>query len=1726
MPKAKGLLCILLLTIHSLALALDWQDLEHQAEHYAATIAGPMDGTTDRSKAKALMQAADVLSERVGCRGTLRMRKLALSLGYPRDYAAWAALHDSAACEKRTKEALDAAFTMLKLAATPAQKARALVSIGDHLLASRKGDIPNHEALALEAYRRALDIAPDPAIRQRLDHLKKQLKKEHRLRVVEMSSGQTPSGPEVCIQFSDELPEPRQFHYQDYVELRPKVKAVFDLEWSLNYGPHSRLCIHGLAYGQGYELVVRKGLRFNGRTLAEDYRAVVEPIDHPPEFWFNRSAYLLPAETGNQVPLYSINTKQVVLRLVRIHERNILSPLVQRHFRDDLVGATLEKFVDTAGELVWESTLDLHTKPNRPGVTLIRLSAEEISQPGLYLLAAGDAAALDDDGWDDFKVQWLVVSDIGLTSYQGRDGLLVMARSLSTGQPLAGVTLTLNAKNNHPLARLRTDGRGLARFAPGLLRGQGGRKAYELLASAPGQGLSMLFLEHPALDLSDRGVAGRKAPGALDLFSYTEQGVYRPGDRVNAVALLRDARIEAVTGLPLTAELVNPADTVVSRQVVQPRGAGGYQLSLKLSSSARTGRWQIRWLADAEVEPIGTTAFLVEAIKPPRMEAKLRLSDGRGELQADYLFGAPAADRPVDWRLTLEPDPTPFADYAAYHFLPDKTDQAGRTLPMARTTTDEKGRAQVELPLDRIPPAGYPLRARVRAEVHDVDGSVAAATATLSLHNLPLYVGIAPRFGDDQVAANAAAAFDVVALDETGRSTTAPTLRWRLVRIERDYQWFQKDDDWGYEAVEHELPVSEGELALAGRLPARLETQVTEGAYRLEVSDPNTGVTSSLDFVAGDYRLSRADAPDAVKLKLDKKAYRPGEPVQLSIEAPFDGSATLVIANQRVHALQNLVLIKGRAEVSLPADGDWGAGAYALVTAYRPGGQDAGRIRRAVGVVWIALDPTDRRLAIEIAAPEETRSRHELQVPLKLDGVLPGEEAFVTLAAVDDGILQLTGFTPPDPVAWFHGQRRLGVRLMDIYGQIIHPPARPDRLRNGAGTSGRRGMPLSNIKLLSRFSGILQADEQGRVVVPLELPDFNGRLRLMAVAWSNHKLGSAATQLLVRDPFTLSPSLPRFLAVNDRSQVSLLLHNLEAPPGVYRVSLQGDQVVTATAPDSAQVTLAPGESRALSLPITALRPGTARLTLDVTGPAGYHDRRHFTLGVRGVALPVVERSHATLPPGGRLTLDQRLIDNLYPDGARVDLQLSATPGLDVKGLLGELERYPYGCLEQLTSRALPLLHYNQLAQRWGLPQDPTLADRITLAIERILEKQQPEGGFGLWSDADLTADWATFYALEFLIRARKQGFAVPDFKLELGLQWVRGNIFINPSTREHLIDMAYSHYLLALADQADIEQLRYFADNFLEALPTDMARAQIGMALHLYGEHEKAREAFQRLLTGPGRTADTWHDDGSPLRDLAAAISLVEETGEHYIDVAPLFTRLMDLRRQRKWLSTQEQAWLVLAARHLAPGATPRFAIDGVARPADQAHPRLSLTAERLRTPVVLENLGQARLWLTTTVSGTPKTAPTTPDNGFHIGRRLYDLAGQQVDHRPLRSGELLVAVIEGQVTSGLSHPALVVDLLPAGLEIDNPDLTPGSDLSQLHWLPDLNSPRYAERLDDRYLADLDIKRNQKSFRLAYLVRVVTPGEYTWPGVEVEDMYRPYYRGRGRARTLSVKPNP
>ena len=1625
-----------------------------------------------------------------------------------------------------TERAATSAYAAYQRARNAGEEAEALAVLG-RALSDQKLWRP-----ALDALRLSLDLREVAEIRGQYERLRD----ERGFKLLDYTVDSDSASPRACFQFSEELAKRTDF--TPFTALAGADKPAVSSD-------DKQLCVEGLKHGERYTINLRAGLPSQVKeTLPKSAEFNIYVRDRKPFVRFTGRAYVLPRTGQRGIPLVSVNTQAINVQVFRIGDRNLINTVLGSDFQRALSSYELSTLGDERGTKVWSGEIATALTLNADVTTAFPVDeALGDLQPGVYVMTAapkGPGASSDDES-NTLATQWFIVSDLGIAAFSGNDGVHVFVNSLASTDPAARAEVRLVARNNEILATRKTDDAGHVLFEAGLARGEGGLSPALLTVTADKGDYAFLSLKSQAFDLTDRGVSGRPAPTGSDVFVVTERGVYRSGETVYVTALLRDGQGHAIGGGPLTLVIERPDGVEFRRAVLPDQGAGGRSLTLPLNAAVPTGTWRVRAFTDPKGKAIGETSFMVEDYVPERLEfditsaAKRITSQVPVELQVSgkFLYGAAASALQLEGDL-LVASASERPGFAGYQFgvADDESASNERTPIEDLPETDASGVAKFPVSLPKPPSSARPLEAQIFIRMTEAGGRAVERKLVLPVAPSGPMIGVRPLFSGANVAEGDRAGFDVVMAAPDGSRIARSGLRYELMKMESRYQWYRQGSSWDYEPVKSTSRVADGELAVTTAEPARLTLQPQPGRYRLDVRTADAdGPLTSVQFDVGWYSDGSADTPDLLETSIDKPDYLSGDTMTVTVNAKTAGRLTVNVLGDRLLLTQAMQVKDGTSQIKIPVGKDWGAGAYVVATLRRPLDQAANRMPgRALGLKWFGIDKSARTLGVALSPPAFVRPGTTMRMPVKLTGLSPGEDARIVVAAVDVGILNLTNYKPPAPDDYYLGQRRMSAELRDLYGQLIDGmQGTRGAIRSGGDAAGAElsGSPPTQ-KPLALYSGIVSVGPNGEAEITFEIPEFAGTARVMAMAWSATKLGRATTDVIVRDPVVLTTTLPRFLLSGDKATMSFDLDNVEGEAGDYSVAVKAGGPVKVTGNPVTTLRLAAKQRISAALPIEAAGAGAAQLDVDIKGPNGLTLARHYDLSVKAPTQILARRSVRTLAKGESLTLTADMFSDLVPGTGSVSLSVGLSTALDAASILKALDRYPFGCTEQIASRAMPLLYVNDLAVGAHLAMDTSADQRIRDSIDRILARQGANGSFGLWS-AGGDDPWLDAYVTDFLTRAREKGFAVPDALFRTALDRIR-NTVVNaeePEKGDGGRNLAYGLYVLAKNGAAPIGDLRYLADTKLSNIATPIAKAQLAAALALVGDRARAERVYAAALgsLAPkpviafGRT-----DYGSALRDAAALVSLASEGNASPATLTTAVQRVEAARGLTLLTSTQENAWLVLASRALAKESTTlSLDIDGM--PVKSAVNRSYKASEMTGKPVRIANAGDTPVQAVVSVTGSPQIAEPAASNGFKIERNYFALDGTPADPTKAKQNDRFAVVLKITEAKPEYGHVMVADYLPAGFEIDNPKLVSSGDSGTLDWIEDGAEAASTEFRDDRFTAAIDRKADDKAvFTVAYVVRAVSPGRYVLPQAFVEDMYNPSRYGRTNSGTIEVRP--
>ena len=1495
-----------------------------------------------------------------------------------------------------------------------------------------------------------------------------------------------------------------------------------------------------------YEVTVRAELTAaNGSELKADYSQSVTTRGLRTTARFASDGIYLRDGTG--LPIRAVNVERVHIDFYRL-----------------LDGEPQRSRFPESFELVHSAGFDIHAPENTWVQRRIQMDdIEVLEQPGWYRAIM----TVTEPGTLEVSRTWISVTDIGLHLREYAGATVAFTHSLSTGEPLGDVTVEVGG--DKVADGFATNSDGMAFLEQGL------SGAKYVSARHEGQ-YSSIELRRPALDLSEFDIGG-PSHAPITAFVYTPRDLFRPGEDIDFSALVRDGDGRSMQRPPaMDVSIHRPDGSIAKTFQWWPLERGYYQHRWRIPEDESLGTWTLRI-----GEPLGSPQeyrLRVEEFLPERLELKFDAASGgerlvaapeddlRFEVRGNHLYGAPAAGNVVEARLTVSPARHPLPSLPEYVFGPHDpgTDDTFRVnLDPIKLNEVGKGALTVS---SRWQEVRVPMMARFHASLFESGGRpVTRSYAALVTPDAGM-IGVRPGFGDSNPQAHSHVRFDIVNASADGELMEAAGLEVQLVKEDREYFWsYDRYSGWSYESTSGEYVAAERKLTVEAGQPGTLELPVETGHYRLEVSDPRDGRRTSLRFHAGEDWYARWEAarkgniaprPDKVTLTLDKPRYRAGDTARVHVLPPRAGNALILVEADRPLWSRQLQVPAEGAEIEIPVDDEWRRhDLYVSALVLHP---DGGKPARSLGFVHLPLDRESRRLEVVIEAQPEAlpMTRSEIRVRIHRNGVAaPG--AHLTLAAVDMGVLNITDFETPDPHEGFFARRRYGVDARDMYEGLIEDIDAPAaKLRYGGDAINvTRGPRESDQRIVSLFSGPVRTDGEGRATVSFDLPDYDGRLRLMAVAFTDDAFGHAEQDMTVASPVIAELAMPRFLAPGDRGSVALDLFNQSGEPrslsGELRVSQGGFMATSAPVPVQtlSEVTLADRERTVLRYPVQAEGHGEEmRFDLRLEGEGIDPILRSWTIPMRTAWPAVKQQRQGEVRPGEDFVAGATDIAGLLPETVKARIMLSPTPMIDLRRHFDELLQFPYGCLEQTASRTFPLVYATpDLQSQYGLQgmDEARRLEMIQAGLDRIATMQRHNGGFGLWSRKSDEEHWLTAFAADLLLDARDAGATVPDALVDSVMRRLTEYVNRDRPFREerwsedpqhyNFAYKAYAAFVLARANQAPVGSLRTLFDHGSGRAKTGLPLLHLGAALLRMGDRERGAKAvdggLKKLADGLGENRYLG-DYGSYVRDLALGIHLLVTEADRQDSAAELAVTLADRLEERRWLSTQERNALFLAGIALESAAGQSWQAelvrDGMLATLDHAG-RWSqpLSASELAAGLSVRSSTDRPVFAVLDIEGHTEQPPRSVAEGLSVERTWHDLDGQPVVPDRVQSGQAFIVKLT--VKAEESTPdALLVDLLPAGFELENQNLPHAVDIEKYsvggrslgRWRREADV-RHVEYRDDRFVAAFEAPASEES-ALFYIARAVTPGVYRVPPAAVEDMYRPDRRAIGQTRETIV----
>ena len=1187
------------------------------------------------------------------------------------------------------------------------------------------------------------------------------------------------------------------------------------------------------------------------------------------------------------------------------------------------------------------------------------------------------------------------------------------------------------------------------------------------------------------------------------------------------------------------------------------------------------------------------------------------------EVSAINLFGPPAVGRKVEVSCELEAVPfvkkgtVPNAgatQWDSFVFGNARSNFEKQRIGLGEAKTDTAGKAYYQFTVPETLKAPSLLNGTLTATVSEAGGRSVTASHRVVIHPYSHYVGLR-RTTTGDVKINQPLRFDYIAVNDAMAVASRRDLKLSLYKV----HWntiLRQNSAGRYEYVSEPQTTEVETVSLTSAETVQTVTLTPSdyGEYRVRLEDIAATATAELGFYVsgwGNIPVSM-EHPTRLELTLNKPAYRPGQTAKLYIKAPFPGTLLLTVEREKVLNYRTIVMKNNTITLSIPVRYAYRPNVYLSATLVRAIPME-GTVTdkksplpaRAFGVIPLKIDETRRRLSIEmslnqtnnagdtqkipLASPERNREstevsqfedsevtvlpNSEVTIAFRVHGRRSWQKYDVCIAAVDEGILALTDFKTPNPHDYFYRQRGLKTRSFDLYSGILPEIANvTDNSSTGGDASTTRQAELRKrlstgsirrVKPISLWSGFVKTDGNGRGTVQFKIPQFNGTLRLMAVAFAGGDYGGTEAYLTVREPIVLTPTFPRFLAGGDEVRVPVTLFNGTDEEGEFRVELQasGDvRLLSASEVNPLQTSSQEDSEKesGLQTPPTNIVDKLSIdkrvdagaeaqvffdiLVQDAIGEANFNLSAHgntqttqldVKIPLRSVAPPITKTGQGVVRAGE--PVDFIFPSNLIPDSSEFNLTLSPFPNIRFADSLRYLIRYPHGCLEQTTSKVFPLLYFSDLARSVEpmLAAEDSVDHYITSGITKIESMLKSDDRFAYWPGGSYVNPWSSIYASHFLVEARKAGYEVADRVYDAMLRGLKTEAKFSPNTEDNFrsslgeaqeirkkISLAtYAAYVLAAAGHPDRGTMHYLKNRGLSGL-SDYSHFQLAGAFALSGELETSLSMLPVSVSPNFNKGNGQRETGgtldSPIRAQAIMLDVLAEVNENHPSIPMLVQNLSEAASEgNRWATTQENAFAFLALgkilkKQMDRNYTGTLTLNG------EHFADFDATETRYAdnawdgTRVQLSVKGEGSCYYYWSAFGIQRDSFIEEyERELQVRRRYFNKDGEERTGTFVH-GELLIAEVNVKALTANLENVVVVDMLPTGFEIENPRL---ESRAGIPWLKAQDfKPDYIDIRDDRLIFFGTFPR-QRERKFYYALRAVTQGEFTLPPIVAEAMY-------------------
>jgi len=1313
----------------------------------------------------------------------------------------------------------------------------------------------------------------------------------------------------------------------------------------------------------------------------------------------------------------------------------------------------------------------------------------------------------------------VLASNLGIIAKMGVDNnIRVMVNDLLTALPVNEVSLEIYDYQMQVITSGNTN-------QDGVLAIHCGRKPFLIIAKKDKDRNYLKVNDGNSLSLSSFDVSGIKPENGIKAFVYGERDVWRPGDSIFLSVFIKDMKSDLPADHPVQFELINPQQQRVDNQIRKPEGKNLLVFATKTSPDAITGNYQA-------IFRIGGATFTkrvrIETVKPNRLKINLTFPteilggatrSSTGTLNVKWLNGSGAKNLKTSVDYILKQTKTEFEKYGQYIFDDPISEFYSETVNTFDNSIDENGNATFKFdPGDELKAPGM-LNAIFTTRVMETGGDESIIQSTSKYAPYPVFVGInLPGLtGKSRMLfTDADNEVKIITVDEKGKPVRTEV---EVAVYKLSYRWWWESDNENlayYISNRSHKPVLEKKITTGPGGEGRFTFNIDKkdwGRYLVRATSSEGHSTGKMLLVdwPWDYGMKgNAEGATLLAINTDKEKYAPGEEISLSFPSMENARAIITIENS-TGILEEIRVpaTKGNTEVRLKATPDMAPNVYAFVSVIQPHSQSINDMPvRLYGVVPIMVEDPGTRLLPQITVAAEIRSQKPFEISVSEAN---GQSMTYTVAVVDEGLLDITGFKTPNPWNYFYAREALGVMTWDLYDYVLGAfGGTLDRIMAVGGdeavidkTANKAQRFIPVVKFLGPFT--LGAGKTNTHTITL--PQYTGSVRTMVIAGNDRAFGIAEKTVVVKDPLMVLVTAPRTISPGEKAALPVTLFIQKE--GLREVTLKAEgndlvrfeesaKSITASGmgENESEFTFIAGEKTGVGkIKVTAsggVETAVYELELDIRSPNPSESRAELKVLKQG------EKFEASFKPFGIEGSNEAV------------LEASSLPSVNLEKRLDYLLNYPYGCSEQVTSAAFPQLWLKDLTNN-----DKDVAERssknIKEAINMLASRQMANGGITLWPGNYQPDNWVTSYAGHFMLEAEKMGYNIPsgfrqkwiNYQKKAAQDWRFDTKYEYFATEQ-----AYRLFSLALAGQPDKGAMNRLRES--ATLPA-LARWILAATFATTGRTEVAGELLDvRNTTTESKYYNYYY--GSRLRDNAIILYTLTLT-KNMEQAVPLLNEICESLNNTSWHSTHSIALGLFAYMKWAealPGDRSKpvqLKIDFNGDKTDQTIASKQVWKKNLNitsgtNSLIVVNNSESPAYVTLIQKGVPLQADATKaESGISMKAEYMDLNKNPIDPKVLVQGTDFLMIVKITNTSMIKLTNLALtQMVPSGWEIRN------TRLFEADYGIKESTYDYRDFRDDRVNTFFGLAAAEtKTFVL--ILNAAYKGEFSQPSLWCEAMY-------------------